>query len=295
MTSVDPIAPAAEGELAPGAPGDGWAEAGVYADAASGFDHGLVALTMGHPYVLRERNGEGGGGYLLLVPPEAKDAVREQLELFDRENAGWPPAPRGEVLPRKWRESLFLALVWAWAVIACFAAQQRWPELTAATAMDARAVFSEGEWWRPFTGLFLHANAEHLISNLVGGVFLFAVVLSMWGWATGVALLGVSAALGNLLVGATRFPEEYRSLGASTALFAALGLLTGRMLRVALTSGVGKLRPWRTILTTLGAGVTALMLYGGGEAPVDVPAHAAGFCVGLAAGFVFAARGRIPG
>jgi membrane associated rhomboid family serine protease len=289
MTSVDPIAPAAEGELTPG---EGWAEAGAYDNAAAGFDHGLVALSMGFPYVLREKMGEAGGGYSLLVPPEAQEAVREQVELFDRENAGWPPAPSHEAVPRRWSRSLFLALVWAWAMIACFAAQQRWPELTAAAAMDARAVFSAGEWWRPVTALFLHANTEHLISNLVGGVFLFAVVLSMWGWVTGVALLGVSATLGNLLVGATRFPEEYRSLGASTALFAALGMLTGRALRVALSGAAGKSRPWRTTLAILGAGVTALMLYGGGEAPVDVPAHGAGFAAGAAVGFVFAALGK---
>lgn len=288
MTSVDPIAPAAEGELAPG---EGWAEAGAYDNAAAGFEHGLVVLAMGFPYVLRE-NADGRGDFRLLVPPEAKEAVREQVELFDRENAGWPPAPHREVLPRRWRESLFLALLWAWVAIACFAVQQRWPELTEVAAMDARAVFSDGEWGRPFTALFLHANAEHLISNLAGGVFLFAVVLSTWGRVRGAALLVAAAVLANFAVGAAYFPGEYHSLGASTALFAALGLLTGRALRLALAGGPGRLRPWRTTLTTLGAGVTALMLYGGGEAPVDVPAHLAGFLVGATVGCVFAALGK---
>lgn len=295
MTSVDPMASAPENETAPG---EGWAEAGVYADAASGFEHGLVALAMGLPYVLREGAGEAAGrGYALLVPPEARDAVRGQLELFDRENAGWPPAARREAIPRKWRESLFLALVWAWAVIACFAAQQRWPELTEAGAMDALAVFAGAEWWRPFTALFLHAGADHLVSNLAGGVFLFAVLFSVWGRVKGALLLGLSAAAGNLAVGAARYPAEYRSLGASTALFAALGMLTGRALRRAATSsatvkdraarGGGASRSWRSAWVPLGAGVTMLMLYGGGEAPVDVAAHAAGFASGCVTGYAF--------
>jgi rhomboid protease GluP len=98
--------------------------------------------------------------------------------------------------------------------------------------------------------------------------------------------------VGNLAVGAAYFPAEYRSLGVSTALFAALGLLTGRALRLALTGGAGRLRPWRTTLATLGAGATALMLYGGGEGPVDVPAHLAGFLAGAPIGFVCAALGK---
>lgn len=290
MTPADPLAPALDGEPAPG---EGWGEAGRYADANAGFEHGLVPLAMGLPYVLRERAGgeaDAEPGYALLVPPEAEDAVRGQLELFDRENAGWPPASpaRIEAIPGRWRGALFLSLVWACLVVACFAAQQGRPELTRALAMDARAVFSAGEAWRPFTALFLHANPEHLISNLPGGVFLFAVVMSVWGRAKGALLLGLSATAGNLAVGAAHFPSEYRSLGASTGLFAALGLLTGRALRAALAGGAGKSRPWRTTLATLGAGATVLMLYGGGEAPVDVPAHASGFGVGFVAGCVFA-------
>ena len=295
MTTADPVAPPEEGELPPG---EGWAEAGAYENAATGFDHGLVALAMGLPYVLREKTTEAGegGGYALLVPPEARDVVREQLELFERENAGWPPAPRREVLPGRWRDALFFAVLWALGAMGVFAAQTRWPELAPSLAMDARAVFSDGEWWRPFTALFLHADAGHLMSNLPGGVFLFAAVLSVWGGARGAALLVASAAMGNLAVGAANFPAEYRSLGASTAVFAALGLLTGRAVRTLFAEHVSSKR-WRALLAPLGAGATMLMLYGAGagETRVDVPAHAAGFVAGLLAGVFFAGAGKRSG
>lgn len=274
-----------------------WAEAGRYATADAGFAHGLVVLAMGRAYWLRE----DAAGFRLLVPVESAEAVRAQLELYDRESAGWPPVAvsawrRGDGAPTRWLEALFVALLWAWGAIAGFAAQQRWPEATEALAMDARRVFAEGEWWRVFTALFLHADAGHLISNLGGGAFLFAVVFSMWGWMRGAALLAVSAAAANLAIGAAYYPAEYRSLGASTALFAALGLLTGRALRRAISGAAGaaeadgkRTRIWRAAWVPLGAGATMLMLFGAGsgEVRVDVPAHAAGFCAGLVAGFVF--------
>lgn len=273
-----------------GRPEGDWAEAGRYASAEAGFEHGLVVLAMGREYWLRE---EGAEDYRLLVPAEAAEAARGQLELFDRESAGWPPAPagaasseRGEQAAKRWRGALFLALLWAWAEMAVFAAQQRWPGLTEAAAMDARGVFGRGEWWRPATALFLHADAAHLFSNLAGGVFLFATVVSAWGKRRGVALLGLSAIVANLLVAAVYYPAEYFSLGASTAVFAALGLLTGRALR-AVVAGA---RSWRAWLAPAGAGLTLLMLYGAGEGRVDVPAHAAGFAAGLAVGVVFAKR-----
>lgn len=268
-----------------------WVEAGCYAGAREAFEHGLVVLAMGGEYWLRRE--PDGGGFRLLVPAGMEEPAREQLAIYERENAGWPPPPKTDAAGRTgWRAALVVALLWAWVTIGAFAAQQRWPRLTEAAAMDARAVFADGEGWRAFTALFLHADLGHLLSNLGGGVFLFATVLAVWGVRRGAALLALAATAANLLVAAIIYPEEYRSLGASTALFAALGLLTGRATRIvasAAASGKG-----RAMLPPLGAGFTLLMLHGAGEAGVDTPAHAAGFCVGLLVGLV-RARGPVDG
>src|SRR5690606_23931404 len=72
------------------------AEAGVYATATEGFDHGLVALAMGSPFWLEESEE----GHRLLVPPPAAERVREQLTVYDRENFGWPP-PRLHEIPAR--------------------------------------------------------------------------------------------------------------------------------------------------------------------------------------------------
>lgn len=292
------------GADAPAAAADeGWAEVARCASAKEGFERGLVVLAMGLPYVLREGAGaEGEGGFRLLVQAEGSEAVRGQLDLYERESADWPPkrTVRGDGARGGWALSLFVALLWAWALLGCFALQSGRPETTELFAMDARAVFERGEWWRPATALFLHADTGHLLSNLAGGVFLVALVLSGWGRARGAALLGAASVAANVAVGAAYYPNEYRSLGASTAVFAALGLLTGRALRRAVagpgggTAGRGReagsgRAGWRGALTPLAAGATMLMLYGAGAGEggvsVDVPAHAAGFCAGVVAGF----------
>ncbi len=262
-------------------------EAGTYPTSEAGFEHGLVVLAMGAPYWLVE--ADGGAGYRLLVPGGAAEAVREQLAIYDRENAGWPPPrPRVEansVVARR-GAGVFAALLWALAAVAGFAAQGRWPELTEAWALDARAVFADGEVWRAATALFLHADLGHLSSNVGGGLFLFAAVFSAFGAWRGAVRLGVAAMSGNLAAAAIHYPAEYRSLGASTAVFAALGLLTGRAVRVVWRSGPA--RPGRAVAVPLAAGVTVLALFGAGEQRVDVLAHATGFVAGLLAGLAAA-------
>ncbi|MBC8012179.1 MAG: rhomboid family intramembrane serine protease, partial [Burkholderiales bacterium] len=204
-------------------------EAGIYASAVEGFEHGLVALAMGCPYWLEE----GEDGYRLFVPAAAAAGVREQLRIFARENLRWPP-PRLRETPApvgRFSAALFPSALWALVVLAVFAAQGAWPGLVEAGAMDARAFFADGEWWRAATALFLHADLGHVSSNVIGGVFLFSTVLATFGRARGACLLALSSVAGNLAAAAIHWPKDYRSLGASTAVFAALGMLTGRAVR----------------------------------------------------------------
>jgi rhomboid protease GluP len=258
-------------------PGD-LAEAGVYPTAAEGFDHGLVVLAMGCPYWLLP----GGGGFRLLVEPWALEDARWQLACFDRESVGWPPRPPARALARRFE--LATPLLWALLVLSAYCCQGLWPErLEEAGALDAQAVFDRGEWWRPGTALFLHADIGHLVSNLLSGIFAFSAVLSTLGRRRGWLLLALASVSGNLAISALYYPGPYRSIGASTAVFAALGLLTGRALRA-----VGRdrsARGWRSVFAPLAAGTVLLGLFGAGGLHIDVGAHGAGFAAGLALGF----------
>lgn len=253
------------------------AEVGRYATSAAGFDHGLVALAIDAPFWLMPADG----GFRLLVRPEDAARVREQIAWFDEESAGWPP--RSLVAPAPARPvDLFTPLLWLLAVVVSFWLQGREPGWTANGAMEARAVFERGDVWRAFTALFLHADLGHLVSNALSGLFVFSAVVTTLGRLRGWLLLAIAAVAGNLAAAALHIGGEYRSLGASTAVFAALGLLTGQAARAVLRAG----RPqrWRAVFVPLAAGVAVLGLYGAGEQRVDVVAHVTGFAAGLVLG-----------
>jgi membrane associated rhomboid family serine protease len=278
VISVMPSPDLSSDETSGRVPGD-LAEAGVYATAAAGFDHGLVVLAMGQPFWLVPSEA----GYRLLVEPAALAAVGGQLTCFDRESLGWPPRGAAEARPAR-RLELFTPLLWALVVLAVFWGQGVWPgRWEEAGALDAQAVFDRGEWWRLGTALFLHADVGHLVSNLLSGIFVFATVVSTIGRRRGWLLLAFASIAGNLAVAALNYPGPYRSLGASTAIFAGLGLLTGRAIRV--LRRPGRPHPWRAMFAPLAAGITLLALFGAGGLQTDVGAHLTGFAAGLVLGF----------
>jgi membrane associated rhomboid family serine protease len=309
------LPPEADAERVP----DDLAEAGVYPTSAAGFDHGLVVLAMGRPYWLVPADGV----FRLLVEPLAIEAAREQLACFDRESIGWPPKPAIPEAPAR-KTEFFTPLLWALAVLAVFCGQNEWPGgWETAGALDARAVFGHGEWWRLGTALFLHADLGHLASNVLSGIFVFSAVLSTIGRRRGWLLLAVASIAGNFAVAALNYPGPYQSLGASTAIFGGLGLLTGRAIRsvrrarhppaltqhfkptggtpvprlpaVAGGMGVSPMsegygvradpHPWRAVFVPLAAGLTLLGLFGAGDLRTDVGAHVTGFAAGLVLGF----------
>lgn len=254
----------------------GLVEAGTYASARDGAEHGLVVLALGFPYWLTP----GPAGHHLFVEPEVAPRAATQLAAYDRERISWPPPPI--VDPWSVRRSAFITpLLWAFAVLALYHFPPPWAP---AGVLDARALFDRGEWWRPATALFLHGDPGHVISNALGGILIFCAVLSTLGRWRGGVLLALGAVMGNVAVAAANYPGPYRSLGASTAIFAGVGLLTGRAVRV-----VARTRHphrWRAMFVPFAAGLTVFALHGAGGQRVDVGAHLAGFLVGLFLGFV---------
>ncbi|MBM3856254.1 MAG: rhomboid family intramembrane serine protease [Verrucomicrobia bacterium] len=259
------------------------AEAGVYATADAGFERGLVVLAMGLPYWLIPSEG----GFRLLVEPCALPAVGVQLRCFEREAVGWPPRPLLETQAMR-RTELVTPMLWCLSVLATFWLQAVRPEWTDAGALEAQAIFGRGEWWRPITALFLHADSAHVTANTLGGLFVFSAVLTTLGRARGWVLLTLASIAGNVAVAALRYPGPDRSVGASTAVFAGLGLLTGRAIGVVRCAEHP--HRWRAMFGALGAGLTVLALYGAGGMRVDVAAHVAGFGAGLVAGCAVALR-----
>lgn len=158
------------------------------------------------------------------------------------------------------------------------------------------------EWWRPITALTLHLDQAHLLSNVAFGIGAGSLAS---------ALFGPGLAWGGILVAATFAnclemlvaPPGYRTVGASTAVFAALGLLSGFAWRQRLTLSERWLYRWTplfagiSLLALLGTGAGASVGAGPDSAPstehVDVVGHLLGFSSGIALGWIYA-RLAIP-
>lgn len=248
---------------------------GCFRSVAEAADRGLVILALGLCYWLESRED----GHSLWVEREHESAVRTQLAKYEAECAHWPPPPYDQAV-RSAHAGLLLT-TWALALVTSYWVQVRWPVWTEAGALRPTEIFVLGEWWRPITALFLHGDVGHLLSNALAGAFVFSAVFGTLGRRRGLVLLTLGGALGNVLSAAARLGSSYSSLGASTAVFAGLGILTGNAIRTRLNVTPDSLR---SLFVPLGAGATVLALYGAGGSHVDLGAHLCGFLVGLVLG-----------
>jgi membrane associated rhomboid family serine protease len=258
---------------------EGLVRAGRFASMREAAEHGLVVLAMGLSYWMEPVPD----GFEIWVDAAELEAVKREFELNDRANVNWPP-PRVEPVASRVPAPWFTPLLWAAAIVWAFRVQlEHGDVMVAQGALDGHALFLEGEWWRPFTALFLHADLGHLTGNVVSGVVVFTAVIMQAGAMRGWLNLGGAAVAANILTAAVHLGVDARSIGASTAVFAGLGWLTGHAVRAAWQSR----RTWwsRAVWIPLGAGATLLAWWGGGgDLRTDVVAHAAGFLFGVLAG-----------
>ena len=155
-----------------------------------------------------------------------------------------------------------------------------------------------GEVWRLFTALTLHSGLKHLAGNLVFGIFfgLFAGRLLGSGYAWLVIVLSAGIANGiNVLL----LDPSHRAIGASTAVFAALGLVAGYVWRGKLMSQ--EHNRWTTRIGPIVGGLALLMYTGSGSTDpltginnTDVGAHLLGFVMGFISGILLIRFGPLP-
>jgi membrane associated rhomboid family serine protease len=253
--------------------------AGVYATHEDAFQHSLVVLAMGRECWLVPQED----GHHLRVRVCDLPAARRQLASYDRESIGWPPRIFIEPGPALKRLPL-TPLLWIIAIFMLYWLQGERPGLTEGGLLDASRVFGHGEWWRIGSALGLHQDLGHVVSNAGGGLLVFSALISSFGLRRAWTWLALAALSGNALAVLMHHGTDYRSLGASTAVFAGLGLLTGRATQAMRRSGHPQ--RWRALLVPLLSGVAVLGLMGAGGANIDLLAHATGFASGLLLGFL---------
>lgn len=142
--------------------------------------------------------------------------------------------------------------------------------------VDVWAV-TQGEWWRLISGLTLHANIAHLMGNVCIGGFFIAILCRKYGSGYGWMLVLLSGIWGNYLNFLIR-DYTYNSLGFSTAVFGAVGILVGvRTLENGLYLEKKQILP-------LVAGLGILSLLGTGGENTDLGAHIFGIFTGVVLG-----------
>lgn len=232
-----------------------------------------------------------GRAWALVVPADRQEAALVQIAQYERENPPrHRPAPTEPLHGGAWIGSAtYVAVLLGVGYLAGnLALGADWFDAGALVAGPTRT----GQFWRALTALTLHLDVGHLLSNLGFGVVFGLLAGQLLGpgiaWAS-VVLAAAAANLGNAFVQ----PATHASVGASTAVFATLGLLAAYAWRRRRDEG----ERWAYRWAPLVAGVILLGFTGAGGERTDVLAHLSGFAMGAIAGFAHATvhvpRGRL--
>jgi membrane associated rhomboid family serine protease len=261
---------------------DELAEIGHHKRRRDAEECGLVLLAMGIGYWIFRRDGE----HALCVEPRNREAALRELKKYEAErSARTPPIERAGFGGKTSNLSLF---VFGWALAMFFLAQQLAPPWWMEKGSASGDAILRGEWWRAITALTLHADTEHLVANLATGLLFAAFLVPLLG--TGLAWFSIvlSGALGNFFNALLYRNEPHDSIGASTAVFGALGILVAWQV-VAQILSIRKFRAWELIVPT-GAGLALLAWLGVGEehSQTDYMAHFFGLVAGALLGAIIA-------
>lgn len=220
------------------------------------------------------------GGWQLLVPIEDIGRASGALDAYDRENPARAALPAPAV--DEYGEAGQVGGVVAMGLFAFHAVVRAGfgvPWLGRGAA-DASHLL-HGEPWRAVTALTLHADLAHVLSNAIACALFLTLLSRRLGPGITVALVLLSGLLGNGL-NALLHTDHYSSIGASTAVFGAVGLL-GAVQAVRGRRG----SRWPTWLP-LAAGLGILAMLGTAK-ETDLLAHLFGFAcgtlLGLGAGY----------
>ncbi len=235
-------------------------------DFRRAMDLSLVLDEEGIAHELRSVSDEQ---WALTVDEADAARAAAALAAFELEN---PQEPRRAVAPRPWNAAVAAGLVFFLGTLAFHvwtgpdSSESEWFRRGSAEA----AAIVRGESWRTVTALTLHADAGHAVGNAVLGGILLTLLAHGVGAGVASALVLLAGVLGTL--GAAELLRHgFSSIGASTAVFGALGVLAALPQH--------RRRAW----VPLGAGLALLAFLGAGKR-ADLAGHLCGFAAGVALG-----------
>ncbi len=269
-----------------------WAEDGprsilaLFSNVQKAHEAGLAVLAAGSVYWVFPYEGQ----YALVVKSDEVVQLKRELAIFHDKNRFWP-----SVSPDLAEKSISSLPTSAFLFfLSCiFYLQGTYPQLEELGMNSSSAFRENSEWWRIFTAATLHADLGHLVGNLFGlglfGYFAARYLGNGLGWLS----ILTTAALSNLTNVYIHWDHPFLSLGASTAVFSALGIVTGFPIGNFLKSG-SKIdrRQW---LIPLSGGVMLLAWMGSGNYLTDVAGHLWSFLWGLVGAMAMGRMGTQAG
>jgi membrane associated rhomboid family serine protease len=215
-----------------------------------------------------------------VSPLHEKQALRE-IAAFMEENSDWPPSEPDKKIPlpilTKYQPPTILmmgALVIFFVITGPWSGGSVW---FSQGAISGKQILENGQWYRLVTALTLHADIVHLSGNIIIGGVMVHFLCRLLGNGLGWFLILAAGTLGNffniLLHG-----SSHNSVGFSTAVFGAIGILSGYQ------AAVRKSASLKQILLPLAAGAGLLAFLGAGGPKTDLGAHFFGLLSGAVLG-----------
>ncbi len=210
----------------------------------------------------------------VVVSGKLIEQARLILADFEKENENWPP-PREKAVGFGLFHDRHPPTVLIMGIMLIFyTVTGPWSEHSSwfsSGALSGEQVLDHGRWWRAITALTLHANPVHVVSNaIIGGVvvhFLCKILGSGLGWLLVISAGALANSINIIFQG-----RYHNSVGFSTAVFAAIGILSGLEMK--------RRCGFKGLLLPLGAGISLLAMLGSEGQHTDLGAHLWGLGTG---------------
>lgn len=238
--------------------------------------YGLVLLSSGIEYQsVKSRNG-----WELRVNDDVHASAVELIQTYLRENRSFQPSRKKHSMEYPKTFSGLWGAVVILSIHVAVSSGHDARSFAAVYGSSARHILS-GEWYRCATSLLLHADYVHLVGNIAGIAVFGTAVCSVMGWGVGWIMMLASGMLGNL-INASFYQTGHLSIGASTTVFGAVGLLSAYQFIKKI-----KMRGERyQAFLPLAAGM-ALLAFLGAARQTDIMGHLFGFLAGLGLGVLY--------
>ncbi len=227
--------------------------------------------------------------HMLVVPAELAEKAKYEIWQYDKENQP-VPRPKPKLMP-KYQNAVPGVVMYVFIVglVTWLAAESVFnKDWVSAGRVDGELI-RQGEWWRTLTALTLHSGFRHLAGNIGFGALFGILAGRLFGsgltWLCIVIASGLANTLNTLLLA-----SSHKAIGASTAVFAALGLIAGFVWRAKLMAQ----DRWAYRLGPIVGGIALLAYTGTGGPNTDIGAHLAGFVCGFGFGMLLTLLPQIP-